>query len=331
MKSCYAAMILFALAFVSPFFGGSVGAGQAAEQPTVEMALPDDGVFGLGGQYLLDKGLDKKNGFIIKPRWAPVAEAEKLLAIGALPLGLATAESAVRANLNNIPIRLIQPYMTPHNSVVVRKDAPYKSLKDLKDKPFAVPPEVTSAYNNFDYIMKKQGINIEKYYQLKKLGAPGMYALLERGEVEAVYSWEAHVSKLLATGKYRVLVSPRDEMNRLLNTKVKILGWVGALDSWIVKNQPFIPKFRAAWQEMIKGVQSDEEHFKKYGKKFFGLEKPDELELGWTRTRQFLLPPDFPWPDKLNLDIEKRYLKESVELGIFAKEGLGVIDAMFVP
>jgi ABC-type nitrate/sulfonate/bicarbonate transport system substrate-binding protein len=331
MKTRRAVMILFSAAWAGLFFGGLAVVAQAAELPTLEMALPDDGVFGLGGQYLIDKGLDKKNGFIIKPRWAPVAEAEKLLAIGAVPLGLATAESALRANLNNVPIRLMQPYMTPHNSVVVRKEAPYTNLRDLKDKPFAVPPEVTSAYNNFDFIMKKQGINIEKYYQLKKIGAPGMYALLERGEVEAAYSWEAHVSKLLVTGKYRVLISPRDELNRLLNTKVKILGWVGALDSWVSKNQRFIAPLRAAWQEMIKGVQSDEAHFKKHGKKFFGLEKPDEVQLGWTRTRQFLLPPDFPWPDKSNLDIEKRYLKESVELGIFAKEGFGVIDAMFVP
>jgi ABC-type nitrate/sulfonate/bicarbonate transport system substrate-binding protein len=331
MKTRRAVMILFSAAWAGLFFGGLAVVAQAAELPTLEMALPDDGVFGLGGQYLIDKGLDKKNGFMIKPRWAPVAEAEKLLAIGAVPLGLATAESALRANLNNVPIRLMQPYMTPHNAVVVRKEAPYTNLRDLKDKPFAVPPEVTSAYNNFDFIMKKQGINIEKYYQLKKIGAPGMYALLERGEVEAAYSWEAHVSKLLVTGKYRVLISPRDELNRLLNTKVKILGWVGALDSWVSKNQRFIAPLRAAWQEMIKGVQSDEAHFKKHGKKFFGLEKPDEVQLGWTRTRQFLLPPDFPWPDKSNLDIEKRYLKESVELGIFAKEGFGVIDAMFVP
>ena len=330
MTNCRAMVILFLAAWAGVCFGFTARA-QAGEPPTLEMALPDDGVFGLGGQYLIDKGLDKKNGFIVKPRWAPVAEAEKLLAIGAVPLGLATSESAVRANLNNVPIRLIQPYMTPHNSVVVRKDAAYKGLNDLKSKPFAVPSEVTSAYNNFDFIMKKQGIDIEKYYQLKKIGAPGMYALLERNEVEAAYSWEAHVSKLLVSGKYRVLVSPREEMTRLLNTKVKILGWVGALDSWVAKNQPFIARLRAAWQEMIKGVQSDEEHFKKYAKKFFGLEKPEEVQLGWSRTRQFLLPPDFRWPDTSNLDVEKRYLKESVELGIFSKEGLGVIDAMFVP
>lgn len=304
---------------------------RAAELPTIEVGLPEDGLFGLGGQYLIDKTIDRKHGFIVKPRWAGVADVERLLAIGAIPLGLATSESAVRANLNQIAIRLIQPYQTPHNSILVRKDAPYKTLKDLQGKPFAVPPEVTSAYNNFDYMMKKQGVDIEKFFQLKKLGAAGISTTLERGEVEAGYSWEAHVSKLLATGRYRVLLTPREELNRLLNTKVKTLGWIGALDSWTSKNQPLITRVRAAWQEIIRGVQNDEAHFRKHAKRFFGLEKPEELELGWSRTRVFLLPPDFAWPDQTNLEIEKRYLKESVELGIFPKAGAGVIDALFVP
>ena len=330
-RSSCAPLVLAGLVSIFLLLARSSIDGWAAELPTIEIGLPEDGVFGLGGQYLMDKAIDRKHGFVMKPRWAGVADVERLLAIGAISVGLATSESAVRAHLNNIPIRLITPYMTPHNSVLVRKEAPYKNLKELKDKPFAVPPEVTSAYNNFDYIMKKQGIDIEKYYQLKKLGAAGIGTVLERGEVEAGYTWEAHTSKLLTTGKYRVLVLPRDEMNRLLNTKVKLLGWIGALDVWLSKNQPLIPKLRAAWQEMIKGVQEDEAHFRKHAKRFFGLEKPEELELGWTRTRQFLLPPDFPWPDKANLDVEKRYLRESIEMGIFPKEGLGVIDAMFVP
>lgn len=303
----------------------------AAELPTVEMGLPDDGVFGLGGHYLIDKGLDRKNGFIMKARWAGVPEIERLFAIAAIPLGLANSESALRANIRGVHIRLIQPFMTPHNSILVRKDAPYKSLIDLKGKPFAVPPEVTSAYNNFDYMMKKQGVDIEKFFQLKKLGAAGISTVLERGEVEAAYSWEAHVSKLLATGRYRVLVVPREEITRLLNTKIKTLAWVGAIDSWVSQNKSLVPRIRKAWQETIAGVQEDEAHFRKHAKKLFGLEKPEELEIGWPRTRQFLLPPDFAWPDKENLEVEKRYLKESVAMGIFPKEGAEVIDQLFVP
>jgi len=321
----------FFVAILTGIFGGAPRPAGAAELPTIEVGLPEDGMFGLGGQYLIDKGIDKKHGFIVKPRWAGVADVERLMAIGAISVGLATSESVVRANLNQIAIRLIQPYQTPHNSILVRIDSPYKDLKDLKGKPFAVPPEVTSAYNNFDYFMRKQGIEIEKFFQLKKLGAAGISTTLERGEVEAGYSWEAHASKLLATGKYRVLVSPREEMNRVLNTKVKMLGWIGALEPWTSKNQPVVTRIRAAWQELLKGVQNDEEHFRKYAKRFFGLEAAEELKLGWSRTKQFFLPPDFAWPDKANLDIEKKYLRESTEMGIFPKEAAGVIDAMFVP
>jgi ABC-type nitrate/sulfonate/bicarbonate transport system substrate-binding protein len=323
--------ILAMLTFTALLAVFAAAEGRAAELPTVEIGLPSDGVFGLGGQYLLDKRLDRKHGFIAKPRWSGVAEVERLVAMGTIPVGLSTSESTLRANLRGIPLRLIQPYMTPHNAVLVRKDAPYKTLTDLKGKPFAVPPEVTSAYNNFDYIMKKQGVDIERFYQLKKLGAAAISAVLERGEVEAGYSWEGHVSKLLATGRYRVLVQPRDELNRLLGTKVKMLGWLGALDTWSAKNKELIQKLRAAWQEMITGVQEDEEHFRKHAKNFFGLESAEELKLGWPRTRQFLLPPDFPWPDKTNLEIEKRYLREATEMGIFDKKGLALIDAMFVP
>jgi NitT/TauT family transport system substrate-binding protein len=323
--------ILFVLTLTALLAAGIAPKSRSAELPTIEVALPSDGVFGLGGQYLLDKGLDRKHGFIVKPRWSGVAEVERLVSMGTIPVGLSTVESAVRANLRGIPLRLIQPYMTPHNAVLVRKDAPYKSLMDLKGKPVAVPPEVTSAYNNLDYIMKKQGVDIEKFYQLKKLGAAGISATLERGDVEAGFSWEAHVSKLLVTGRYRVLTQTRDDMNRLLDTKVKMFGWLGALESWSAKNPEIIKKLRAAWQDMIKGVQEDEAHFRKHAKNFFGLETAEELKVGWPRTKQFLLPPDFPWPDKANLEVEKRYLKEATELGIFDKKALGVIDSLFVP
>ena len=72
-----------------------------------------------------------------------------------------------------------------------------------KGKSIAVPREVTSDYNLFDFMMRKQGVSIEKDFQLKKLGAAGIIAVMEKGEVEAALHWEAHVTRMLATGKYR--------------------------------------------------------------------------------------------------------------------------------
>lgn len=313
------------LGFVPP------GALRAAELPTVEVGLPNDGVFGLGGHYIIDKKLDRKNGFILKPRWAGVPEILRLMGIGALPVGLAVSEVTLRANLKGTPIRLLQPYQLPHIHVLVRKESAYNGILDLKGKSIALTSETTSLYNMFDYVMKKRGVTIEKDFELKKLGAPAIIAVLERGEVEGAIIWEAHVSRLLASGKYRAIMGMREEMEKLFNGRHVILTYIGALDSWIKENPQLIPKIRAAWAETAARVQDDEAHFRKHAKALFGLEKPDEISLGWKRTRTALLPKDYAWPSADNLAVQKKYLTEATELGIFPSEAKSVIDPMFVP
>jgi ABC-type nitrate/sulfonate/bicarbonate transport system substrate-binding protein len=303
----------------------------AAEPPAIEVGLPQDGLFGLGGRYIIDKGLDRKHGFVMKPRWAGVPEIQRLLGIQALSVGLMTPEAALRANLNGVPIRLIQPYQTSHMFVLVRKESPYQSLDDLKGKALALTPEVTTLYNLFDFMNRKRGVNIEKDFQLKKLGGPVIIAVMEKGEVEAGILWEAHVSRLLASGKYRTILGFRDELDKLLNAKVLPVIWLAGLEPWTKSNGDAVTQLRAAWTEAYRGVQQDESHFRKYAKPFFGLEKPEEIALAWQRTKIFLLPLDFKWPDAATLNAEKSWLQQGVDLGMFSKESAGFIDVMFTP
>lgn len=304
---------------------------RAAELPAIEVGLPQDGLFGLGGQYIIDKGLDRKNGFGMKPRWAGVPEIQRLLGIQAISVGLMTPEASLRANVNGVPIRLIQPYQTAHMSVLVRKDAPYQSVSDLKGKSIALTSEVTTLYNLFDFMNRKRGINIEKDFQLKKLGGPAIIAVMEKGEVEAGILWEAHVSRLVNSGKYRILMGFREELAKVLDTKVLPVVWLGALDPWVKSNADSVSKLRAAWTEAYRGVQQDEAHFRKHAKQFFGLEKTEDLAPAWQRTKTFLLPLDFKWPDAATLKAEKNWLQQGIELGMFSKESAGHIDAIFTP
>jgi ABC-type nitrate/sulfonate/bicarbonate transport system substrate-binding protein len=304
---------------------------RAAQLPVVEAGLPDDGLFGLGGQYVIDKGLDKKNGFVLKPRWAGIAEIQRLLGIQAISVGLMTPEAGLRANAAGIPIRLVQPYQTSHMFVLVRKDSPYRKIEDLKGKPVALTPEVTTLYNLFDFIMRKRGVAIEKEYQLKKLAGPGIIAVLEKGEVEAGLLWEAHVSRLVTSGRYRTIMGFRDELSKLLEVKTLPVIWLAALEPWIKANPESVAKLRAAWTDAYRGVQQDEAHFRKYAKKFFGLENPADIDAAWERTRQFLLPADFRWPDPATMRAGKTFLREGIEMGLFAKETGSHIDALFLP
>lgn len=321
----------FAILVVVTSFALGVSRVGAAELPTIEVGLPQDGLFGLGGQYILDKGLDRKNGFVMKPRWAGVPEIQRLLGIKAISVGLMTPEAALRANLNNIPIRLMQPYQTSHMFVLVHKDSPYKSAEELKGKSIALTSEVTTLYNLFDFVMRKRGFNIEKDFQLKKLGAPAIIAVLEKKEVEAGLIWESHVSRLVGSGKYRTLIGFRDELARLLNTKVLPVIWLAALEPWVKTGPEMVTKLRAAWTEAYRGVQGDEAHFQKYAKPFFGLEKSEEMSFAWPRTRIFLLPADFTWPDAATLKAGRSFLREGMEMGMFPKEADKFIDPMFVP
>ncbi len=326
-KAILLSIILIALTVIAV----STSAVGAAELPTVEVGFPEDGVFGLGGQYIIDKQLDRKNGFSIKPRWAGVAEIQRLMGIGAVPLGLSVSEVTLRANLKGTLIRLVQPYQLPHIFVMAPKDSPHKDVLELKGKPLALTSETTSLYNMFDYMMKKRGVNIESDYKLKKLGAPGIIAVLERGEVDGAIVWEAHVSRLLASGKYKTIMSFREEMERLFKGESVILSYIGAVDPWIKQNPEMVSKIRATWAEASRGVQEDEAHFRKYAKRFFGLEKPDEVSLAWKRTKPVLVPADLKWPNPSSLEVQKRYLREATELGIFPKEAKDHIDKMFVP
>lgn len=323
-----ASLVVFVLLF--GLYGSAANA-QTKEPPAVEVGLPQDGLFGLGGQYILDKGLDRKHGFVMKPRWAGVPEILRLLGVQALSVGLMTPEAGLRANLSGVPIRLIQPYQTPHMHVVVPKDSPHKTIDDLKGKAVALTPEVTTLYNLFDFMMRKKGVNIEKEFQLKKLGGPGIMAVLERGEVEAGILWEAHVSRLVTSGRYRAIMGFRDELVKLLDAKTLPVIWLGSLDPWVKANPHLVAGLRAAWTEAYRGVQQDEAHFRKYAKQFFGLEKPEDLAPAWQRTKIYLLPADLKWPEASTLKSAKSFLQQGVAMGMFPKQASAHIDAMFTP
>jgi ABC-type nitrate/sulfonate/bicarbonate transport system substrate-binding protein len=221
--------------------------------------------------------------------------------------------------------------MQPHQQVLVRKESPYRSVEDLKGKPLALTPEVTALYNMFDFTMRKMGYDIEKDFDLKKLSSAGIIAALERGDVEGAVLWEAHISKLLATGRYKVILFLRDAMEKSLETEVKLMGWIGALQPWVKAHRDLIPKIRVSWRETWQGVQKDQAHFRKYAKELFGLDKPQVVDIGWERTSQFLLPPDFVWPNASALKVELSYLKQGVKMGMFPEKASDVIEPMFVP
>jgi len=289
------------------------GAPALAQTPQVVIGVPSDGVFGLVGKYILEKGIDRKHGIEMQPKWAPVPEIERLLIIGAIQAGLAVKESAVRANVGGTPLRLIVPVMRPHQFVLVPVRSPYQSVEELRGKRIALTSEVTALYNMFDFIMRERGYRIERDFQLIKAGGPAIMVHLEKRDVEAAIIWEPFVSRLLASGKYRVIMGLAEELDKLTGSTER-MAWLGAQEGWLEKNRDVAARLRAVWLEAADRARTDEAFFRKMAKEFFGLEKPEELTLGWQRAPQSLYPK--PWPDKAAIQAEIKRLERARALGI---------------
>lgn len=296
---------------------------------TVKVGVPNDGVFGLIGSYILEKGIDRKYGIIMDPVWAPVAEVQRLLGLGEIKVGLNTKDGALNLNIQKVPMRMVVPALAAHQFLLVAKDSPYQKVEDLKGKKIATTGETTGMYMIFSYITRVKGLDFEKDFQVIKQGAPApIIALLERGEVQGALLWEGHVSRLLATGKYRTILGLTEELGKLFPGYVELLAFISAHEDWLKANPEAAARLRDAWLEGAKGAKEDREFFRSKAKQFFGLEQPAEVDLAWERTRQFIGPVT-KWPDPALIKSQKDRLRHAIQVGAFPAEAAPFVDVIF--
>ena len=295
----------------------------------VKVGVFADGVTGLIGSYILEKGIDRKNGIIIEPVWAPVAEVQRLMGLGELKVGSTAKDVALSANAQKVPLRLVVPNLSSHHFLLVAKDSPYQKVEDLKGMKIGTTGETTGMYFIFSYILRVKGLDFEKDFQpIKQAAPPPIMALLERGEIQGALLWEGHVSRLLATGKYRAILGFSEELGRLFPGHQELMAWWVASEDWLKANPEAALRLRRAWVEGGRGAREDKEFFRSKAKQFFGLEDPAAVDLAWERTRPFI-GPMAQWPDPGLIKAQKDRLRDAVRVGAFPTEVGPFIDVIF--
>ena len=254
-------------------------AGQALQQ--VNVATAAAGQSGYIAALIENKGLDAKNGIKIINMMMDFTEAANAVKLGRTMASAMQPSTAVNLVKSGADIRLITPQIWSGNSWVVKKDSPYKSFGDLKGKKIGNFARVTGAYFFSAVIAKERKLDIEKDFQNVPAETGALIALLERGEVEAINMFEPHTTRLVLSGKYRVLLDFDIELEQIFGAP-PLKSTIGMLKETVEKQPALVKALRSAYVDAVKVIKAgqDDDFFNVKAKEFFNLSTPEEIAAG---------------------------------------------------
>ncbi len=314
MKTLFAmaSMILFAIAAPLP------EASAAAALQTVAVATNAAGQSGYLAAVIEAKGISKARGLKINNLMMDFVETANALRLGRVVASAMQPSTALNLRKGGTDVRLFAAQIWSGNAFLVRKDAPYKSLADLRGKKIGNFSRTTGAYFFSAVIAKEQGLDIEKDFQSVPAETGALIALLERGEVETINMFDPHVTKLLLSGKYRVLVDFDSELQRIFGAPPLKTG-MGVLKETAEKQPELVKAIRAAYVEGIKLIKSgqDKDFFQANAKEYFGMNTPEEIAAGMKASRDNFADA---WGDKF-FESQNKILQKGIALGLLPNVG----------
>jgi ABC-type nitrate/sulfonate/bicarbonate transport system substrate-binding protein len=294
----------------------AASAGQAL-QP-INIATSASGQSGYIAALIEAKGLDVKQGIKITNMMMDFTEAANAVRLGRTVASAMQPSTAVNLIKSGADIRLITPQIWSGNSWVVRKDSPYKSFGDLKGKKIGNFARVTGAYFFSAVIAKEKKLDIEKDFQNVPAETGALIALLERGEVEAINMFEPHTTRLVLSGKYRVLVDFDIALEEIFGAP-PLKTTVGMLKETVEKQPALVKAIRGAYVDAVKMIKTgqDKDYFEAKAKEFFNLSTAEEVAAGMKQNRENFADK---WSDSF-FQSQNKILQSGISLGLLPNIG----------
>jgi NitT/TauT family transport system substrate-binding protein len=309
----YSRLLIFVLTLG---LGKPALAGQAL--PTINIATSAAGQSGYIAALIENKRLDVKHGIKINNMMMDFTEAANAVKLGRTTASAMQPSTAVNLVKSGTDIRLITPQIWSGNSWLVRKDAPYKSFGDLKGKKIGNFARVTGAYFFSAVIAKEQKLDIEKDFQNVPAETGALIALLERGEVEAINMFEPHTTRLVMSGKYKVLTDFDIELENIFGAP-PLKSTVGMLKETVEKQPALVKAIRSAYGDAIQVIKAgqDEEFFKSKAKELFNLSTPEEVTAGLKQNKANFADK---WGESF-FQSQNKILQSGISLGLLPNIG----------
>lgn len=128
---------------------------------------------------------------------------------GRLDATFMIAPLAMKLREQGVPVKIVYLGHRDGSTVIVRKDLPATSLRDLRGKTFAIPSKYSNQYLVIRKLMEDQGIGLDEM-RFVELPPPDMPGALAAHAIDAYFVGEPHPAKAELDGTGRVLYHAKD-------------------------------------------------------------------------------------------------------------------------
>ena len=172
------------------------------------------------------------------------------------------AFSLAKANGQDLHFVSIFMDYNPLQALVVGPGSAVKTVKDLPGKKVALVQGSDAHYGTLR-TLKKYGIDA-KSVTLIGMAPPQQIAALEKGDVDAMYTWEPFITPVLQKGGKALSRMPE------LDPGSSFLSWAGKR-VWLAQNQDVVVKLLKGWNMGLKKMKEDPELAVKYTLEWTGM------------------------------------------------------------
>ena len=168
-----------------------------------------------------------------------------------------------------------------HCAILVKKDAPYRTLADLKGKRLGHYGIDTGGFSSFALVARtRAGIDALKDFQLREAAAPALLPLLGKGELDAIVSFEPLISRATVAVGSRTLFGPFAHLWREETGQPLLLTAMAAFEDYVQKNRDLCRRVRDAWVETARWITANPDIVERDAfKKLTGVTDPEAMAL----------------------------------------------------
>ena len=277
----------------------------------MKVVIPRNSVFVLNYMGAKDAGVYKEYGIDLEIDARP---------FGGFLAGLASKQcfsvtysgiAAVEKINHGLDWAIIGGGLTVVHEVLVRKDAPFKSVAELRGKRFGTFSTGAGAFKAARVaIIDAYGLDVVKDTQLEQLAPPALYKLLEGGRLDAMINITSFTIRAASEpDKFRSIFSPNEYWKKKTGYPIVWAAPLVAWKSWVEQNPKLAKNFAAATEESFRWLRKPENFdaaVKKHGV-LAGVTKPAEIATykKWLAEKKIFLAR---WDRKV-VDAEWKFLQ----------------------